>query len=372
MKETKPWYIVSDVHQIDSPALLVYTERVKHNIYTAISMVGDVQRLRPHVKTNKSIDAVKLMQEAGIQKFKCATISEAEMLGMAKAGDVILAYQPTGPKLQRFIELVKRFPATRFSCLTDNIETAREQAAAFKNAGLRLDIYIDLNVGMDRTGIAPGPGALELIKYLSACDSIENIGLHIYDGHMRNPDFAEKEVEVNNAFNPVEHLVKEMAAEGLAEPNIVIGGSPGFSVHAKRKNVECSPGTFIYWDKGYADICKEQNFQPAAVLVTRVVSFPAKGLITTDLGHKSVAAENDISRRIFFMQDENLEAIRQSEEHLVLENHGNKVYKVGDVVYGLPYHICPTVALYESVITIENGSKTGEWATTARDKKITV
>lgn len=368
----KPWYFVNDIQQIDSPALLVYPERVRHNIRTAINMVGDVLRIRPHVKTSKSIDVVRLMQEAGIQKFKCATISEAEMLGMAKAGDVILAYQPTGPKLQRFIELIKRFSATSFSCLTDNLETAREQAAAFKDAGLQMPVYIDLNVGMNRTGIVPGPEVMPLIKFLSGCDAIKNVGLHIYDGHMRNPDFVKKEVEVNNAFKPVEQLVKEMKANGLAEPNIVVGGSPGFSVHAKRKNVECSPGTFIYWDKGYADMCKEQDFKPAAVLVTRVISLPAEGLLTTDLGHKSVAAENEICKRIFFMQDENLEAISQSEEHLVLKNSGHKLYKVGDVLYGLPYHICPTVALYESAITIENGNKTGEWVTTARDKKISI
>ncbi|MEO6611730.1 MAG: D-TA family PLP-dependent enzyme [Chitinophagaceae bacterium] len=366
------WYTINKVEEIDSPALLVFPERVKHNILTAIRMTGDVSRLRPHVKTNKSPAAVNLMQEAGIQKFKCATISEAEMLGMVKARDVLLAYQPTGPKLLRFIELVKKYPGTEYSCLADNMGAAEELVKAFTSEGLRLVVYIDVNVGMDRTGIAPGRGVIELLKYLYASAVVKNVGLHVYDGHIRNTDFAEKEKEIIASYTPVEELLIAIQEEGLPAPPVVVGGSPGFSVHDKKKNVECSPGTFIYWDKGYADMCPEQDFLPAAVLITRVISLPAEGLITTDLGHKSVAAENEIGRRVFILDDPALKAVSQSEEHLVLKNEGNKKYTVGDILYGLPYHICPTVALYERMITVEDGEQTGEWMTIARDRKISI
>ncbi len=367
---TSEWYRVNNIGGIDSPALLVYPERVKHNIRTAISMVGDIDRIRPHIKTNKSPDAVALMQEAGIHKFKCATISEAEMLGMVLAKDVLLAYQPTGPKLQRFIDVVKKYPGTTWACLTDNRTVAKEQATAFEKSGLSLQVYIDINVGMNRTGIAPGPGVIELMKYLSTLSSVKSVGLHVYDGHIRNPDFAIKEQEVKNCYKAIEQLLIDIEEAGLTAPRLVVGGSPSFSIHAKRKNVECSPGTFIYWDKGYADSCPEQDFLPAAVLITRVISFPSEGLMTTDLGHKSVAAENDISKRIFILHDQSLTAFNQSEEHLVLKNEGHQTYALGDVLYGLPFHVCPTVALYERVLTIENGDKSGEWLNLARDRKI--
>src|ERR1041385_2598649 len=113
------WYEIDDINTLDSPALVVFPERVKTNVKTAIGMVGNVRQLRPHVKTNKSAEATQLMLDAGITKFKCATIAEAEMLGMLNSPDVVLAYQPLGPKLRRFIELVKRFPSTLYSCLTD-------------------------------------------------------------------------------------------------------------------------------------------------------------------------------------------------------------------------------------------------------------
>src|SRR5664279_1715190 len=97
------WYLLKDIDAKDSPALVVYRERVLENINTLISMIDDVKRLRPHVKTHKSIDATRLLMDAGINKFKCATIAEAEMLGIAGAADVLLAYQPMGPKLKRFV-----------------------------------------------------------------------------------------------------------------------------------------------------------------------------------------------------------------------------------------------------------------------------
>ncbi|RYF88060.1 MAG: D-TA family PLP-dependent enzyme, partial [Chitinophagaceae bacterium] len=118
------WYEINNISTIDTPALVIYPDRVKRNIALVKTMIDDINRLRPHVKTNKSIEAVTLMMEAGINKFKCATIAEAEMLGMAKAPDVLLAYQPIGPKIDRLVALIKTFPATTFSCLVDNINSA--------------------------------------------------------------------------------------------------------------------------------------------------------------------------------------------------------------------------------------------------------
>ena len=220
---------------------------------------------------------------------------------------------------------------------------------------------------MDRTGISPGERAIELADHCSSLKGIALAGLHAYDGHIRDVDFEMKKQKCDQAFAGVEKL-----NEKLKLPIIIMGGSPAFSVHCKRKNIECSPGTFVYWDKGYSDLCPEQGFLTAAVLVTRIISLPASNKICTDLGHKSVAAENEISRRIFFLNAEGLKPVGQSEEHFVLETNKDHSFKVGDIFYGLPYHVCPTVALYERVVTVENGKVTGEWKNLSRDRKITV
>ncbi|HEX7847673.1 MAG TPA: D-TA family PLP-dependent enzyme [Chitinophagaceae bacterium] len=360
------WYAIKNVDELDSPALVIFPERVKHNIQLAINMVGDVRRLRPHIKTHKSPDVARLMLEAGIEKFKCATIAEAEMLAQCEARDVLLAYQPIGPKLHRFVKLTRQYPATRFSCLVDNIAAAKEQSDIFEKNDLSVPIYIDLNVGMNRSGISP-KDAIELFDQCKGLKGISITGLHAYDGHIRNPDLEAKKKECDTAFKMVEELNK-----ALQLPTIIAGGSPSFSIHCKREAIECSPGTFIYWDKNYSDLCPEQKFLTAAVLVTRVISLPAPGRVCVDLGHKSVAAENEISKRVFFLNATGLNAVSQSEEHLVLETANDHSYQPGDILYGLPFHVCPTVALYERVYIVENGLVSGEWETVARDRKLTV
>jgi len=366
------WYQVRNIDEVDSPALVVFPERVKNNIRLAIDMVGDVRRLRPHVKTNKSPQAVQMMLDEGIRKFKCATIAEAEILGQCKAEDVLLAYQPLGPKLDRFIQLIRKFPLTAFSCLTDSIEAAKEQSEAFCRHRLKVAVYIDVNVGMNRTGIVPGKELIDLYSYCYKTGGMSIKGLHVYDGHIRDNDIAERTENCNRAFELIEETKNELTKAGLPPPEIIAGGSPTFPVHALRRGVECSPGTFIYWDKGYSDLCPEQAFKPAAVLVTRIISLPAKNTICTDLGHKSVAAENSIDRRVFFLNADGLKPVGQSEEHLVVENTGTKIYKAGDVLYALPYHICPTVALYERVFTAKQGMVNGEWKNVGRDRKLEI
>jgi D-serine deaminase-like pyridoxal phosphate-dependent protein len=365
------WYTINNIDQFDSPALVLYPERIAENIRLIKSMVDDVARLRPHVKTNKCMETAKLLVNAGILKFKCATIPEAEMLAMCGAQDIVLAYQPTLPRLHRLIALIKDHPAVRFACLVDNKASARQIAAECADAGIMLDVYIDLDLGMHRTGIEPGNEALELYAYCASLQGIRMAGLHAYDGHQRNPDIGERTISCDAAFEEVTLLRNKIRAHNLPEPLIIAGGSPTFPIHARRKDVECSPGTFIYWDRGYSVVCAEQPFLPAAVLVTRVISLPGKTRLCLDLGHKGVAAENEMEKRVYFLNASNLKPVSQSEEHLVVEAGEHHGYQPGDVLYALPYHVCPTVALYERSYVAENNNITGEWKHVARDRKIT-
>ena len=366
------WYRINNIDEVDSPALVVYAERVKENIRVLLSMIDDVTRLRPHAKTHKTTEAAALMMNAGIYKFKCATIAEAEMLAMVKAPDVLLAYQPVGAKLQRFIALIKKYPGTAFSCLVDHIVAAESIAAAAASNEIIIPVYIDLNVGMNRTGITPGDMAMELYKKCAALKSLRPKGLHAYDGHIHTKDFQQRTEECNDAFKPVEELQKALMEEGFDKPVIIAGGSPTFPIHAKRKETECSPGTFIFWDRGYQQLLEEQLFLPAALVITRIISFPDERKICVDMGHKSIAAENELSRRVWFINAPELTFISQSEEHLVMDAGADHTYKIGDVLYGMPVHICPTCALYERALTVKDNVASGEWKIIARDRKITI
>ena len=196
--------------------------------------------------------------------------------------------------------------------------------------------------------------------------------MHAYDGHIRNPDIQQRTIECDKAFVGVLQMQNTLLQHGFPKPIIVAGGSPTFPIHAKRKEIECSPGTFIYWDKGYQHSCKEQSFIPAALVISRIISLPSETKLCLDLGHKSVASENVLGNRIYFFNAPELKFVSQSEEHLVVEASSGHSYKIGDVLYGLPFHICPTVALYERAFVIENNKVTTEWKIIARDRKINV
>ena len=364
------WYLIDGVDTIDSPALLIYPQRVKENIRILKEMVADPLRLRPHVKTSKTKEAAVLMMEAGIQKFKCATIAEAEMLGQCNAPDVLLAYQPVYPKLLRFINLIKNYSATKFSCLADNVQSADLFSETAVKHHLSLKVFIDLNVGMNRTGIKPGTEAINLYQHIYNLPGLQPAGFHAYDGHIRTIDFDNRISLCNDAFLSVEEMRIALSDNGYPLPLLVAGGSPTFQIQSKRKNTETSPGTFIFWDKGYSDSLSEQHFQYAALVLTRVISLPDETKICIDLGYKSIASENDLLNRVFFLNAPALKPHSHSEEHMVIDAGVDHGFKIGDVLYALPVHICPTVALYNHGIAINSGKIVGSWEIAARERKI--
>jgi len=365
----KKWYEIDNVNEFDSPALFIYPERIKYNIRKALEKIKP-DNFRPHVKTNKIAEVSKMMMDAGILKFKAATIAETEMLAMIKAPDVLLAYAPTLPKIKRLIRLIQKYPDTRFSCLVDNEETAGLISQYFSQAGLTADLFIDLNVGMNRTGILP-ENATRLYRQLVSLPAIQVSGLHAYDGHLKDPELNSRTENCREAFAPV--LLLKEALERLAGQSITLiaGGSPTCFIHAAAGERECSPGTFVFWDWGNAKNLPEQPFEWAAILICRVISIPAPGMVCVDLGHKSVAAENP-QPRIFFLNAPDAMPTAQSEEHLVLQVKDSGKFKLGDVLYGVPWHICPSVALYERAFVVENNRVTGFWKVIARDRTITI
>lgn len=365
------WYLIKNINNIDSPALVIYKERVQQNILMAKNMVKNADVLRPHVKTNKMAEVCKMMMDDGIYKFKCATIAEAEMLAMINAKDVLFAYQPVGPKIERFISLMKKYSSTRFSCLIDNAALAEQMNNAAKKNDVNVEVFIDVNPGMNRTGTS-AEKALQLFELLHQLKHIHIRGLHAYDGHIRDTDVTIRKQKSDEAFEKIFELANIINNKYGIDLTIIAGGSPTFPVHAARENVECSPGTFVFWDWGYKYAMPDEPFEYAALVMTRVISVIDETTICTDLGHKSVAAENALTSRVHFLNAPKAMPVSQSEEHLVLKVPDANKYQLGDVLYGVPEHICPTVALYDFAIVVEDDLATDEWKVIARDRKIAV
>jgi len=359
-----------DFSSIDTPTLLVDRDKVQYNIDLALKYAGGSEYLRPHVKTHKILEVAKLQMAAGISKFKCATISEAEMLGMAGAKNVLIAYLIQGPKLDRVLLLIRKFPETQFHFLLDNEKSAKEIAEKCQQGDLTVEVYIDVNNGQNRTGIKID-FILNLVASIADFPNVRIVGLHCYDGHIRMASLEARNKLCLSAFEKVIQLKEDLTALLKRDINLIAGGSPSFSVHAKHHKVECSPGTFVFWDQRYANDYQEQEFEKAAIVATRVISKIDAYTYCLDLGHKSVASEFPFPR-VAFIDAPELEQVGHSEEHLILKSKEPNVLEPGQLLLAYPYHICPTVALYDHVHVVSNGKIIDQWEVIARNRKITI
>src|SRR5690606_2847106 len=229
-----------------------------------------------------------------------------------------LAFQPVGPKIARLLRLTQLFPDTKYSCIVDNADSAAAISHIFMEAGRVIPVYLDLNVGMNRTGIQPGMAALELFNFSKELPGVDPVGLHLYDGHLRDPDPALRKQKCDAGFETAKALANGIEAAGNPKPILIAGGSPTFMIHSKRVGVESSPGTFVFWDWGYSELLPEHPFVSAALVLSRGISRIDEETICVDLGHKSIAAEKPFPR-VHCLNAPDAPAVSQSEERLVLK-----------------------------------------------------
>lgn len=368
----KNWYEIENIEEVDSPSIVLFEHRLMHNLHRMLDMVGkDTSKLMPHIKTNKMPKVIERMISLGIKNFKASTIAEAEIAANAGAESVLLAHQPVGPKIQRFGFLIGLFPGTEFATIVDNMGSIEKlNNEAFKR-NIKINVFIDINNGMNRSGIEIGIELDQLIGRLRLYTSLCFKGLHVYDGHLRDADFQKRKNKIENAFSKVNTLFEKLKKIN-SDIQLISGGTPSFTSHLSEDGRICSPGTCLLWDWGYDEKLREQEFKFAALVICRVISKPKVGIVTIDLGHKSVAAENPIDSRVKFLNLDHYELLSQSEEHGVVQVKNWNRIQVGDVLYGIPYHICPTINLHDAVSVIVNNRKIDSWNIVARKRKITV
>jgi D-serine deaminase-like pyridoxal phosphate-dependent protein len=364
-------YTLADPSAVPSPALLFYPDLIRRNLRRAVEVAGGPGRLRPHVKTHKTREIVRLWLDLGVGKHKCATLAEAEMLAECAAPDVLIAYPLVGPNAERLARLAERYPKTRFATLADDADAVRALSAAVAARNQRVDVLIDLDVGQHRTGVALGPKAAELYELIAALPGVVPGGFHVYDGHNRQEDPAERSAAVDDLLEPVLAFQAALEKYGLPVPRLVLGGTPTFPIHARRTEpgVECSPGTMVLHDVGYGTKFPDvSGFTPAAVVFTRVVSRPTPTRVTLDLGTKAIASDPPAGQRCQVLGVPDAVGVAHNEEHLVIETPAAERFHPGDGLYAIPAHVCPTVALYPRALTVEDGTVTGSWVIAARDR----
>ena len=356
-------YRVDNADNIITPALVYYPDIIEKNTTRIIEIAGSTERLWPHVKTYKSADMVSYLVSMGIHRFKCATIAECEMVAMAGGTDIVLAYPLVGPNISRFVTLTNKYPECKFYAIGDDYNQVKLLSDAAKRSGVVVDFLIDINLGMNRTGIKPedAPDFKEKVEKLAG---IRFVGLHCYDGN-HTSDFSKRMGEAQKMQIAVD---KAKAETGCSL--VIIGGTPTFPCFARLTDYYLSPGTCFINDYGYRTNFPDLDFTPASSLLSRVVSHPENDTFTIDLGYKAIASDPEGLRGKIVGIDAT--PLFQSEEHWTFRMNEGKRPEIGEVVYVIPTHICPTTALYPEILIARNGMISNSWPVTARNRKITI
>ena len=358
-----PWddrYAVTSVEDVLTPALAVYPEIIASNIGRTLHLLGgDAGRWRAHIKTAKLGYTLRLLVERGIRNFKCATTLELLVACRSGATDVLLAHPAMGANARRVREIAEQFPDVSISALVEN----EEQVSQWR--GHPVGVFLDINPGMNRTGIEQSQEdrVAAVVRAVGEA-GLKFRGLHYYDGQYGGLEMRERTAAAHAGYDRLLELVSDNQRRGVCVPEVITAGTPtlpcslaygGF--HGSGFIHRVSPGTIVYCDAtSLAQLPGEYGYAPAALVLTRVVSRPHKGTVTCDAGHKTVSADAGVPTCLVAGHPE-LMPLSPSEEHLPMAlGAGATCPRVGETLYLLPRHICPTVNNFDWALVVRAGS----------------
>ncbi len=362
-----------DTDQLLTPALAIYPAMVRHNIQRMITVLGgDPARWRPHLKTVKLGAIIRLLTEANVTSAKVATT--LELLAACENGmqDVLVAYPHTGKNTQRVAAIAAAFPEVRVSALIES----RDQIPSWVNTNV--DLFIDINPGMDRTGMEQRrPEDVAALAQSIQTAGLVFRGLHFYDGHSTERDLKERCDRAHERYKRLLGLLDAIEAHGIQVDEVVTAGTPSLPCAVSYAplwdqsfSCQVSPGTVVYNDASSLDqLPGEYDLKPAVLVFSRVVSHPKPGLVTCDAGHKSVSVDSGVPNCVA-LNHPGFRPLKPSEEHLPIEvATGSAVPTLGTVLYLLPRHVCPTVNNFDFAALVEKGEIVSVEPVTARGRE---
>jgi D-serine deaminase-like pyridoxal phosphate-dependent protein len=366
-------YVVENFDDILTPALLVYPDVIESNIDRTLHLLdGNADRWRAHIKTAKLAFTLKMLIARGIRNFKCATTLELLTACECGAADILLAYPTVGANARRVREIADQFPDIKISVLAEN----EDQILQWR--GSRLGIFIDINSGMNRTGIEESRGAdIQTLASTVTKSGLAFRGLHYYDGHHGALPEPDRLTAAHFGYDRLMAIISIVESAGLKVTEVITAGTPTFPASLAYPGFRdasfvhrISPGTIVYCDATtFAQLPAAYGYRPAVLVAARVVSHPRPAIITCDGGHKAVSADAGVPTCIALGHSE-LSAIGPSEEHLPFTvKDGAEPPPVGEVLYLLPRHICPTVNLFDDALIVRGGAIESVESVTARGRE---
>ena len=362
-----------DAEDLLTPALTIHPESVRHNIRRTVKMLGgEASRWRPHLKTVKLASMMRLLVEEGVHAAKCATTLELLVACEAGFRDVLVAYGHTGANARRIAEIASAFPEVRVSAVVDT----QQQIANWKKTPVSL--FIDVNPGMDRTGIpSEDPAAIAALARQIEHTGVEFRGLHFYDGHATEPDLAVRTEQAHARYRQLLATISSIEQDGLRIREVITTGTPALPAAISFKPFaesaflhQVSPGTVVYNDTmTLAQLPQAYDLRPAVMVIARVVSHPRPGMITCDAGHKSVSVDCGVPNCIA-VGEPSFSALKPSEEHLPIEvKDTSRLPAIGSFLYLIPRHVCPTVNNFDRAALVSRGNIVSIEEVTARGRE---
>lgn len=354
-------YAFAGLERIRTPALLIYADAVDANLATTLGLLGTPDRWRPHLKTAKLGWSMRRLRAAGVAQAKCATTLELEAACAAGFDDVLLAYPAVGPTVETTLRIAEANPQVRVSALVEDAG----MLAAWQ--GGRVGLFIDVNPGMDRTGLAPVPGPVLALAQAIDRAGLTSRGLHFYDGQASGPAVAA-------GCDVLLGIALALREAGLPPEEIVTAGTPAFPAALEYPKLRdagflhrLSPGTLLYCDaRSLGEL--PPGYQAAALVLARVVSHPLPARVTCDAGHKTVSADAGVPT-CEVIGHPDWTGRTPSEEHLPIDlPAGSPLPPRGEPLWLLPRHVCPTVNNFDHAVIVQEGAVAGIERVTARGR----
>ena len=352
------------LEEIDTPALVLELDAFERNLRTlAESVKGRPVRMRPHAKTHKCPEIAKRQIAHGAVGVCCQKVSEAEALVDGGITDVLVSNEVVGaPKIARLAELAKR---ARIGVCVDH----PDNVAALAASGAKLDVYIELEVGMRRCGIAPGAPAVELARTINRATNLRFAGLQAYHGraqHMRS--MSERRAAIESAAAAARATEELLHKNGIECPIITGAGSGTYMLEVESGAWnEIQPGSYVFMDADYARnewAAPLPRYEHALFVLTTVMSRPAPDRAIVDAGLKASSVDSGMP---VIWQREGLTYRGASDEHGVVEiAAGAQAPALGEKLLLVPGHCDPTVNLYDWYVCVRSGTVQHLWPITAR------
>ena len=354
--------------EVDTPALLLDVDAFERNLKRMQdSLAGRRVVVRPHAKSHKCPQIALRQMALGAVGVCCQKVSEAEALVEGGVTDVLIANEVVGaPKLRRLAALSKQ---ARIAVCADNAENVRALDRAAKDFGVTLEVLVEIDVGANRCGVAPGEAAVSLAREIAGSANLRFAGLQAYHGsaqHLRKVD--ERRAAIEGAVEHVKSTRKLLAAAGIDCPKVTGAGTGTYAFEAASAAYdELQAGSYIFMDADYARNDWTESgiprFEHSLFVWTTVMSRTRDERAIVDAGLKASSIDSGMPR---LADGGPAEYVKASDEHGVIRLNGAQGFEVGAKLKLIPGHCDPTVNLYDHYICIRNARVEAIWPITAR------